>query len=385
MRSEGKRIYVLTDTTQKARRDKLVGIYDYAHACGWTVRTLEITHPKDEFRNAIDELPPDGLILDGCLPPTQIPPSLRGILPNVAIDIPANRLQHGAHLVHHDDSASARLAAKSLLDLGLENFATLEILLPRHWSKIRTRAFSSAIREAKRRCSTFRCPPPELFGSAIRKWLLKIPKPCGIFAPNDSLAKTVIDICNELGLSVPGEVAVIGVDNDDLICNTTTPTLSSVAPDFHLAGRLAAQKLDECLRGTPPLAVTTTYGPSGVVQRGSSRRLPANRKAIGELIEFIRGNACLGIRVGDVLNLAKTPKSTTELHFRQVVGHSIAEEIQRVRLEAVRTLLRNRSIPISAIAAQCGYRNDNHLKNLFKRKFGKTMSAYRSRKNPPVA
>lgn len=377
MRNGGTRIYVLTDTTQKARRDKLIGIYGYAHKRGWTVRTLEITHPKEVFRNAIAELPPDGLILDGCLPPTPIPPSLRRTLPVVAIDIPSNRLPHGAHLVHHDDAASARLAAKSLLDLDLENFATLETPLPKHWSKIRTRAFSSAIREAKRRCSLFRRQPPELFGSAIRKWLSGLPKPCGIFAPNDALAKTVLDICNELGLFIPRDVAVIGVDNDELICNTTTPALSSVAPDFHLAGRLAAQKLDECLGGNPPPAATATYGPSGVVQRGSSRRLPANRRAIGELVEFIRGNACLGIRVGDVLNLAKTPKSTTELHFRQVIGRSIAEEIQCVRLEAVCALLRNRSTPISAIATQCGYRNDNHLKNLFRRKFGKTMSAYR--------
>ena len=377
MRNGGTRIYVLTDTTQKARRDKLIGIYGYAHKRGWIVRTLEITHPKEEFRNALAELPPDGLILDGCLPPTPIPPSLRSALPVVAIDIPSNRLPHGAHLVHHDDAASARLAAKSLLDLDLENFATLETPLPKHWSKIRTRAFSSAIREAKRRCSLFRRQPPELFGSAIRKWLSGLPKPCGIFAPNDALAKTVLDICNELGLFIPRDVAVIGVDNDELICNTTTPALSSVAPDFHLAGRLAAQKLDECLGSNPPPAATATYGPSGVVQRGSSRRLPANRRAIGELVEFIRGNACLGIRVGDVLNLAKTPKSTTELHFRQVIGRSIAEEIQCVRLEAVCALLRNRSTPISAIAAQCGYRNDNHLKNLFRRKFGKTMSAYR--------
>lgn len=377
MRNGGTRIYVLTDTTQKARRDKLIGIYGYAHKRGWTVRTLEIAHPKEEFRNALTELPPDGLILDGCLPPTPLPPSLRGTLPVVAIDIPSSRLPRGARLVHHDDAASALLAAKALLDLDLENFATIETLLPKHWSKIRTRTFSSVIRAAKRRCSLFRRLPPELFGSAIRKWLSGLPKPCGIFAPNDALARTVIDICNELGLSIPGEVAVIGVDNDELICNTTTPALSSVAPDFHLAGCLAAQTLDECLHGNPPLAATTTYGPSGVVQRGSSRRLPANRRAIGELVEFIRANACLGIRVGDVLNLAKTPKSTTELHFRQAAGHSIAEEIQRVRLEAVRMLLRNRSIPISAIAAQCGYHNDNHLKNLFKRKFGKTMSAYR--------
>ena len=382
MRNGGTRIYVLTDTTQKARRDKLIGIYGYAHKRGWTVRTLEISHPKEVFHTAFAELPPDGLILDGCLPPAPIPKALRGILPIVAIDIPPNRLPHGAHLVHHDDAASARLAAKSLLDLGLENFATLETLLPKHWSNIRTRAFSSAIREAKRRCSLFRRQPPELFGSAIRKWRLGLPKPCGIFAPNDALAKTVVDICNELDLSIPGDVAVIGVDNDDLICNTTTPALSSVAPDFHLAGRLAAQKLDDCLRGNPPL-VATTYGPSGDVQRRSSRRLPANRRAIGELIEFIRTNACLGIHVGDVLNLAKTPKSTTELHFRQAVGHSIAAEIQRVRMEAVCALLRNRSVPISTIAAQCGYRNDNHLKNLFRRKFGKTMSDYRKTPHSP--
>lgn len=379
MKGIGKRIYVLTDTTQKARRDKLTGIYAYAHTRGWIIRTLEITHSTNEFRHALGERPPDGLVFDGCLPQTTILRTLHGRIPTVAIDLPPRQVPAGALLVHHDDIASARMAAESLLNLDLKTFATLDTIQPRHWSAPRTRAFSAAIRKAGHRCFILRRQTAEVFGSVIHRWLRDLPKPCGIFAPTDSIAKIVIDICNELNLSVPGEIAVIGIDNDELVCNTSTPTISSVEPDFHLAGRLAAESLDRLLYGMENASVAPIfYGPRGVVSRESTRRVPNNRKLIGEMVEFIRVNARYGIRVGDVLEIGKAPKSTLELHFRQTVGRSIAEEIQRVRLESVCTLLRHSSTPIASIAEQCGYRNDNHLKNLFKRKFGLTMSAYRS-------
>jgi LacI family transcriptional regulator len=211
----------------------------------------------------------------------------------------------------------------------------------------------------------------------MRAWLLALPKPCGIMAAIDLRAKQVLDTCLAAGIRVPEEIAVVGVDNDETLCENTLPTLSSVLPDFEGGGYLAAELLDRLMRGIQKKPTQLTYGVRRLVQRQSTLYVPKSDRLIGQAVEFIRLNACAGIAVMDDVEKMNVSRRYAERHFRAACGHSILEEIQRRRLERVCALLRETHLPIRAIGERCGYDSEIYLKVLFKKRFGTTMRAYR--------
>jgi len=178
---------------------------------------------------------------------------------------------------------------------------------------------------------------------------------------------------------VPDDIAVVGVDNDLTICENTTPTLSSVFPDFEGGGYLAAELLENLLRGIRGKPRHLTYGIRGVIQRRSSLHLRRSDQLIATAVEFIRLNACAGITVPDVAGHLNVSRRYAECHFRAVLGRSILNEIQNRCLERICALLRETNQPIRQIGESCGYDSETYLKTLFKRRFGMTMRDYRLR------
>ena len=373
-----RRILVIMATAQKARRDKLAGIYDSAHAKGWMVSCIVDPTQTASISDAIKGIRPDGIISDGFNPPARITPAIRNRIPIVYIDKPTLD-KDGDFSVNHDNAATARLAAATLMKLGFSRLAAVGMAPNPYWSRIRIRTFAEEAKANAMSCSVY-CPSGDGLSedAELRKWLSGLPRPCGIFAVTDARAKAVIENCVLLGISVPDEIAVIGVDDDELVCENTTPSISSILPDFRLAGRLAAERLERLMDGRKPDGIPRSYGPKAIIRRASTRRISISDGKIASILEYIRVNATSGIRIADVVNFAGMPKSTLELHFRLATSRSIMQEMQEVRLRAVRHLLRETRTPISLIAQRCGYRNDNHLKNLFKRKFGMSLSAYRN-------
>ena len=372
-----KRILVITATVQKARRDKLAGVYDYAHAHGWMIQTVEDQSGAPLLAAALCSKSVDGIISDGFNAPVKLTQSAKHAIPVVYIDRP-HGVRQTDNSVNNDDGACARLAARTLNDLGLRNLAAVGTTPSVYWSKTRIRVFAEAAKGFGCRCVSFRSSG-DLTDDLprLRDWLKALPRPCGLFAVTDAVAKRCIDLLTESGVRVPEEVAVIGIDNDELLCENTTPSITSILPGFRQAGRLAAERLDRMMDGSGCDDLPTTYAPQAVVRRGSTLRTAIRHDKIPEVMEFIRRHACLGIRVGDVVAFAGIPKSTLELHFRLSTTRSIQQEIQRVRLEEVKRLLRETRCPIGTIATRCGYHNDNHLKNLFRRQFGMTLTQYR--------
>lgn len=373
-----RRIIVITATTQKARRDKLSGIYDYAHAHGWTVQTVEAALDAPLLSAALRNGIVDGIISDGFNAPVMLASGTAHGIPVVYIDRPYGN-RRTADSVNNDDEACARLAAKTLAGLGLRHYAVVGTTPSVYWSKARIQAFGEAVRVMGHNSTAFKSSgslPEDI--ARLREWLLSLPRPCGLFAVTDAVAKRCIEFLAESGVHVPDEIAVVGIDNDELVCENTTPSISSILPGFRQAGRIAAERLHRLMDGTGCGDLPTTYGPETVIRRGSTARMAVRREKIPEVLEFIRRHACLGIRVTDVVAFARIPKSTLELHFRLATMHSIAQEIQRVRLEEVERVLRETRCPIGMIASRCGFRNDNYLKNLFKRTYGQTLSHYRA-------
>ena len=179
---------------------------------------------------------------------------------------------------------------------------------------------------------------------------------------------------------VPDDLAVIGVDDAHDICEHTTPTLSSVKPDFRRGGELAALLLAARLRDSERFRGSRrrTFGPLMVVPRASTRRLAAHDAAVSEAIDLIRREACSGLTAARVLGRFPCSRRQAEMRFRKATGHSVLDEIHDVQLARAKDLLREGTMPLKAISDFCGFENPNSLRKFFKARTGRTMSEWRS-------
>jgi LacI family transcriptional regulator len=209
------------------------------------------------------------------------------------------------------------------------------------------------------------------------RWLAQLPKPVAVFAANDARGRQVLDACLAADLPVPYQVAVLGVNNDELICETSQPPLSSVAVDVEHAGYAAAELLDHLMRGVLREPRIITYQPAGVVRRASTERLPVTDRLVIRALEYIRINAGLNIRVTDVAGHLGVTRRWIEKRFAAELDRSVLDEIKRVRFETVRGLVSQTGLAFTEIARRCGFTSANHLGIIFKAHFGVTMSAYR--------
>lgn len=372
------RILVVMPTVEKACRDKLQGILRYAHMNGpWDVQTFD-SHPFNAQLGSLRNWQPDGVIYgsDHRLRPV----SRFSRVASVELDGFAESADTLSS-VHHSSRLIAEAAAEHLLHLGLTQFGFVGSVPGSPWSETRAGAFVARLALAGHACQTYTPIHPEDWGleqAHMQAWLEALPKPCGLMVAVDLRAKQVLDTCLAAGIRVPEDVCVVSVDNDETICENTTPTLSSVLPDFEQGGYLAAESLDRQMRGLLTKPSRITYGVKRVVQRKSSLFIPQSGHLLASALEFIRLNAGAGIRVSDVVHYMNVSRRYAERHFRSVFGHSILEEIQRQRLERVCALLRATNLPIGDIGARCGYGSDIYLKVLFKKTYGMTMREYRN-------
>ena len=177
-----------------------------------------------------------------------------------------------------------------------------------------------------------------------------LPRLCGIFAANDYVGEEIINICNRLEIPVPDDIAVVGVDNDESVCENLSPTLSSLVPDFGDGGYQAAKLLSRAIAAPDLAPVSYLYPVARVEVRRSTRRIGCNRKRIADAVEMIRKMACNGISSADVVDFIGEPRRTAEAHFREVTGRSIHEEIDEIRFAKVFELLKKPS-PVTRFAS----------------------------------
>ena len=214
----------------------------------------------------------------------------------------------------------------------------------------------------------------------LRAWLRELPKPCGLFAITDTVAEQVLSAAQGENITVPNDLAVIGVDNDESICERTYPTLTSVMPDFEGAGYLAARLLDRALHDKRrKRLVQAKYAVKALVERLSTQDTFKNGRLVAIAREFIRLHCHEGICVRDVVAQTKVSARILEMRFKQILHHSISEEIQSERLSRLLDLLKTTNRPTGELAYECGYRSSANAPTLFKKRMGMTMSEYRKR------
>jgi LacI family transcriptional regulator len=215
-------------------------------------------------------------------------------------------------------------------------------------------------------------------GGQVAEWIKHLPKPIGVMACNDMRGQQVLDACRAVGVAVPEEIAVIGADNDEVLCNLSDPPLSSVVPDTGRIGYEAAVLLARMMSGGKAAARENFIEPNGIITRRSTEVLAMEDQQIAAAARFIRERACEGIDVSDVLRAVPMSRSTLDRRFLQILGRSPKDEILRVRLDRVKQLLTETDFPLSLISEKVGLEHVEHLSRIFKTRLGMTPSEFRT-------
>jgi LacI family transcriptional regulator len=285
-----------------------------------------------------------------------------------------------------NEQAIARLAAEHLLERGFTNMAFCGF--PRTatnlWSDARAEAFCRHIAKAGRACAVY-CGRRrttrdwDAHQRDLADWLAPLPKPLGLMACDDARARHVLEACQRLGLRVPDDVAVIGVDNNEMLCELSAPPLTSVEQGLRRMGYKAAALLDGLMSGRKPKPSRLRYviDPETVVTRRSTEALAIDDAEVAAAARFVRDQACRGIRVPDVAAVIHVSRSTLERKFTSVVGRTVHAEIQRVRIERAGQLLATTNLPMKQVALRSGFRNLPYMTTLFRRRFGCTPAKWR--------
>jgi LacI family transcriptional regulator len=305
---------------------------------------------------------------------------LRRGRPLAVVDVSAGRLLAGVPYVETDDAAIARLASEHFIERDFRHLAFLGDERFR-WSDNRRDAFVAAARG--RSVAVYEPRGRDRDGGAedeaIEAWLAVLPKPVGLFACYDVRGRQAIEACRRAGLAVPDDVAVLGVDDDAVLCGLTSPPLSSVIPDAISAGRRAAELLGALLRGEQLDRDEWLLPPVGIATRQSTDVLAIDDELVVAAVRHIREHACAGIKVAEVVRALGVSRRVLESRFLRRVGHTPHEEIARVQFRRVEQLLAETDLPLATIAARAGFRYPEYMTVAFTRRHGMSPSQWRRR------
>lgn len=288
-------------------------------------------------------------------------------------------------LVMSDNDAFVALACEHLEQRGLPNLAFYG--RPKYfgmpWAEERAEAFRKLV--SGKRCGGYVfgdgliCDPAvsrAILLNDLGRWLRAIPKPCGVIAVNDSSAQELLLVCAAVGLSVPDEIAVVGIDNDELAASLSRVEISSVVQDTERIGKVAAQMLHASLKRTGPMKTRVLVPPARLSVKASSMYLQGANPLVTRARAFIMQFAGHGIKSDQVAHHVSVSRSTIERLFHQECGCSVHDEILRVRLDLAQRLLKAGKLSASEVAIRSGFRTLQYMHVVFKREVGCTPSEY---------
>lgn len=302
------------------------------------------------------------------------------------VDVSAARKLPGIPWVETDDAAIAEVAVEHFVERGIKHLAFCgEVSF--NWARWRRDSFARAATARGLSVDAFDVGD-ESTGTTwprerrrLLRWVSKLPEPSGLMASYDSLARRLVDVCNEVGRKVPESIAVMGVDDDPLLCQLATPPLTSVIPDAERAGYVAAEMLDRMMSGGPPGASTgdlrTLLPPRGLATRQSTDTLAVDDPDVSAAARFILSHACDGIRVGDVVQHSALTRRVLETRFKESLGQTPHELIVSTRLARAEQLLRETTLTLDRIAERVGVEHAEYLSVMFRRHRGVTPGSYR--------
>ena len=303
-------------------------------------------------------------------------------VPAVSIERGLDGLSGRIPVVATDNAAIGRLGAAHFLEKGFRHLAYCGSAEQDYWCEPRGGAFADAAAAAGATCSLFtrrqkvsRDWPSTL--ASLSEWIASLPPQTGILAANDARARHVIEACRLAGRRVPHDVSLLGIDNDEMLCDLTNPPLSSIEHDARRIGRLAAKMLDDMMNGGDPQAAELVP-PVGVFSRQSTEAFACVDPEVSLAIEFLRANVRQVVHVDDVARAAGLSLTTLKTRFKLVVGRPVHAELQRLRLDEARRLLATTEFPLKKVASLVGFTDISHFTTAFRRHAGVPPGRYRA-------
>jgi len=299
----------------------------------------------------------------------------------LADDDPLSRVSE----VCPDSHRAGRLAAEHLLECGFNQFAFCGFA-GRLWSQHRQDGFVERLQEACFPCGIYELPSRRSRWDwnrelpLVQDWLKALPKPVGVMAANDLRGRQLLDVCSLAEIRVPDDVAVVGVDNDSIMCDLANPPLSSVALNAERGGYQAAELLDAMISGETQEPQQILVEPIRVAARRSTDVIAVDDRNVADALRFIRWNARWAIGVEDVVDsVGGVSRRSLEMRFQRAIGRSIREEIQRFRLLLAKRLLIETDLSLSKISEAIGFNSVSYLAKVFRREEKITLLEYRHR------
>ena len=359
----------------------LAGIRRYAAALGWEAEAVPESESRLTNLKALlrAHAPVAGCVVECSDFHEDLPPRLFGKIPVVYLHAPP-ALYGGAGIrIRWDGEAIARTAFRELSSIRPPSFAVAGTRSRFDWSIVRSRAFAALAAKTGAKCLVFetRAETEEERFERLVRWVAGLPLHTAIFATNDFVARDVTTAARAARLSIPHDLTVLGVDNNEAVCETSNPAISSIQLDFERAGFAAAKEIVEGAGRASARHAPFPIPPLLAVRRRSTGGSGRREKFILEAVEMIRREACKGLTAMALAKRFPCSRRLFNMRFREATGHSVLDEIQHVRLERVFALLSGTDMEIGAIADFCGFGSGVELRHVFRARTGKSLRQWR--------
>jgi LacI family transcriptional regulator len=382
-----KQVALLIESSRSYGRGLLEGVAAYVRTHRrWSLRHQEISINAD---------PPDWLFDwqgDGILARIETEEMVAAIrtvgIPTV--DVRSSKKLAGVPRITIDDQSVVQLALDHLRERGVRRFAFCGFA-GADYSVRRLRIFRDLLAADGFEPEVYESRGPvdsstmeaELKGmldsAGVTHWLRKFEKPVGLLASNDIRAQQVLQCCEDAGIAVPDDIAVVGVDNDEVICSLCQPNLSSIELNTQKIGYDAAAMLEHMMAGGASPAELTLVPPKQVIVRGSTDVVAIEDRTTAAAYRYLRDHACESISVDDVVRQVPLSRRSLERRIRQHFGRSPAELIAEIRLARIKQLLEETDFPLKKISGLTGFFHDEHMAVFFRKHVGHPPGQYRKK------
>jgi LacI family transcriptional regulator len=373
------KILLMIESSRESGRKLTAGIADYAHHFGpWQFQWEPVG--LQGISQKLSEGAFDGMLVRDV-----------ANLGGGEADVPCVVFSYGRKrnpgqvYVTTDDAAIASTIATDFVRRGFRNFAFVG-LRDAPWALNRGRHFEAALQSQGMKTELFFADAPEVTNRkgqasdrALTQWLRELPKPVALMACNDDMALRLLHLCVAAGIRVPEDCAVVGVDNDPVVCGLSDPPLSSVSIDHHQAGYLAASALARMMQGEAPERTVITAAVGDLVMRQSSDLIAVDDPAVSKAIRFIQQHVDRKVFVDEVARAAGLNRRTLERRFQGHFDQGIQTRCREMRCDHVEQLLSERHLSLEQIAFQCGFSAAGHLTRFYSSIRSESPSSYRKR------